>query len=133
MKSCSSNVKSYGQISLFPAYWVSNGSVKIRISERSLAKVISHIVDLKKLSKIICCWKMTIPSLILLWHKIYCGFDFVKCLCLYISAWVYFFGFLLIIFSPFFLLKLTTPFSYATLVSHFYFLATCIVLVGRNL
>ena len=30
-------------------YWVSNGSIKIRISERSPVKVISHIVDLEKL------------------------------------------------------------------------------------
>ena len=30
-------------------YWVSNGSIKIKISERSHVKVISHIVDLKKL------------------------------------------------------------------------------------
>ena len=30
-------------------YWVSNGSTKIRISERSPVKVISHIVDLEKL------------------------------------------------------------------------------------
>ena len=31
------------------SYWVSNGSIKIRISERSPVKVISHIVDLEKL------------------------------------------------------------------------------------
>ena len=30
-------------------YWVSNGSIKIRILERSPVKVISHIVDLEKL------------------------------------------------------------------------------------
>ena len=30
-------------------YWVSNGSIKIRISESSPVKVISHIVDLEKL------------------------------------------------------------------------------------
>ena len=30
-------------------YWVSNVSVEIRISERSPAKIISYIVDLKKL------------------------------------------------------------------------------------
>ena len=30
-------------------YWVSNGSVKIRISERSAVKVVSHIAVLKKL------------------------------------------------------------------------------------
>ena len=31
------------------AYWVSNGSIKIRISGRSPVKVISHIADLEKL------------------------------------------------------------------------------------
>ena len=30
-------------------YWVSNGSIKIKISKRSHVKVISHIVDLEKL------------------------------------------------------------------------------------
>ena len=30
-------------------HWVSNGSIKIRISERSPVKVISHIADLEKL------------------------------------------------------------------------------------
>ena len=31
------------------SYWVSNGSIKIVLSERSYVKVISHIVDLEKL------------------------------------------------------------------------------------
>ena len=52
-KICGPNVKSYAQISLFlyqmGMKWVSNGSIKIRISKRSPAKVISHIVDLQKL------------------------------------------------------------------------------------
>ena len=52
-KSCGPNVKSYAQISLFlyqiGMKWVSNGSIKIRISKRLPAKVISHIADLEKL------------------------------------------------------------------------------------
>ena len=35
-------------------YWVSNGSIKIRISKRSPVKVISHVVDLEKLLPDVC-------------------------------------------------------------------------------
>ena len=34
---------------LILGYWVSNGSLKIRVSERSPAKTINHMTDLEKL------------------------------------------------------------------------------------
>ena len=48
-KSCGPNVKKLWSNKFIFGYWVSNGSIKIWISEHSPVKVISHIADLEKL------------------------------------------------------------------------------------
>ena len=98
-------------------YWLSNISVKIRISKRSPVEVISHVVIWKSSSLIIRCWKVTTSSLNFIVkkyrHKIYwvlISLNVSVCIFLhgfYNSLWLSLIYFSFFLFSC---LKLATPF-----------------------